>query len=390
MGISIGVVGLGMFGSGFADLFRAHPAVDRIALCDREKERVDVFAKKESFQDKFDESDAYASLDEICRADLDALAIITQPWLHAPQAIQAMESGKHVYSAVPVVTLPDGDEILEWCDRLVQTCQRTGMHYMLGETTYYRPQAMYCRRRAAERAFGAFVHAEGEYFHDVDHGLRDVQRLRLDSASGREWVEASRSYHERGVVSGPMHYPTHSTSGPICVMGAHMSRACAWPYYTRTGDPYFEDEPSNETALFYMSNGATARICEYREIGHQGREIFRVYGTLGSFENDSWCDKHSRTSLTVDEMRDSLPDEVVEAFKGIGGESDSLGGHGGSHAFLVHEFCDAIAGDRIPAINIWEAVRYMAAGVAAHKSALKDGELVDVPDWGDPPSAVHL
>jgi len=32
MGISLGLVGLGAFGSTFADLFRRHPAVDRVAL----------------------------------------------------------------------------------------------------------------------------------------------------------------------------------------------------------------------------------------------------------------------------------------------------------------------------------------------------------------------
>ena len=388
MGISLGLVGLGMFGSEFAGLFKSHPAVDRIALCDREPERVEAFAKKESFRDKFDPSDAYSSLDDICRADLDALVIITQPWLHAQQAIQAMESGKHVYSAVPVVELPDGDEILDWCDRIIETCRRTGMHYMLGETTCYRPQAMYCRRRAAEGAFGDFVYSEGEYFHDVDSpgsNLREVKRWRMDSRAGREWAQIAQRYRGRSAVSGPMHYPTHSVSGPVSVMKAHMTKVCAYPYYNRTGDDHFEGGPSNETALFLMSNGATARICEYREIGHPGREIFRVYGTQGCFEHDAWCDKNGASALTVAEMRDPLPREVVEAFSAIGGESGFYGGHGGSHAYLVHEFVDAIAGNRTPAISAWEAVRYMAAGVAAHKSAMRDGEVLDVPDWGDPP-----
>ena len=45
---------------------------------------------------------------------------------------------------------------------------------------------------------------------------------------------------------------------------------------------------------------------------------------------------------------------------------------------------DAVAGDRTPAIHAWEAVRYMAMGVMAHESARRDGETLDVPDWGDP------
>jgi len=385
MGITLGLVGLGSFGSSFAPLFKAHPLVDRIALCDREPDRVAKFAKNPAFQDKFTASDAYVSLDEICKADLDALVIITQPWLHAAQAVQTMESGKHVYSAVPIVSLPDGDEILEWCDRLVETCKRTGMHYMLGETTYYRPQAMYCRRRAAEGAFGHFVYAEGEYLHDVSHGLREVRRSRLASQAGQEWIEASRAYRQRGVRSGPMHYPTHSTSGPICVMKAHAVKVSAWGYCDPDGDEYFGDEFSNETALFKMSNGATMRICEHRQIGHTGVEIFRIFGTEASFKENAWIDKGQMTPLTVEDMRDPLPPDVEDAFRDISKTSNFYGGHGGSHAYLVHEFVEAIAENRTPATNAWEAARYMAAGVMAHKSALRDGEPLDVPDWGDAP-----
>ena len=389
MGISIGLVGLGSFGSAFAPMFKAHPLVDRIALCDREPERVARFAENPAFQDKFDPSDAYASLDEICRAGLDALVIITQPWLHAAQAIQAMESGAHVYSAVPIVSLPDGEEILDWCDRLVETCRRTGLHYMLGETTFYRPQTIYCRRKAAEGAFGHFVYAEGEYLHDVDSpssNLRKVKESRLASKAGQEWRELSKVYKEKGIKSGPMHYPTHSTSGPISVMNAHPVRVCAWGFCDPTGDDYFGDDFSNETALFNMSNGATMRICEHRQIGHPGSEIFRLFGTEGTFRENSWRDRAGATELTVEEMRDPLPAEVEQAFRDISKSSDIYGGHGGSHAYLVDEFVDAIAHQRVPAINAWEAARYMAAGVVAHQSALRDGEVLDVPDWGDAPT----
>ena len=384
MGISLGLVGLGSFGSAFADLFMSHPLVDRIALCDREPDRMQAFATRPAWQAKLAPDDLYPSLDAICASDLDALVIITQPWLHAPQAIQALESGKHVYSAVPVISIPDANEILEWCDRLVRTVERTDLHYMLGETTYYRPQAMLCRRRAAEGAFGHFVYAEGEYFHDVDAAcnLREVRRLRLDSQAGAEWLEMEAYYRRRGVKGGPMHYPTHSISGPMSVMQAHPVKVCAWGFANRDGDEHFEDDAfSNETALFRMSNGATMRICEYREIGHPEREIFRIYGTDGSFENDTWTDTHTVTSLSLEEMRDPLPDEVAAAFEQAAGP-DFYGGHGGSHAYLVHEFVDAIAHDRAPAINVWEAVRYMASGAVAHQSALREGELLEIPDWG--------
>jgi len=387
MPLSIGIVGLGSFGSSFVRLFNGHPGVDRIALCDREPDRVRRFAGEPTLQGKFHSRDTFSSLDAICAADLDAIALFTQPWLHAPQAIQVMESGKHVYSAVPIVSLPDGDEILDWCDKLVDIRKRTGKHYMLGETTCYRPQAMYCRRRAAEGAFGHFTYAEGEYFHDFDSpfsNLIKVRESRLNSAAGAEWKERSRQYVERGVRGGPMHYPTHSTSGPISVMKAHAVKVSCFGYHDPNGHEYFGGEFSNETALFQMSNGSSMRIAEHRQIGRRNNEIFRIFGSDAGFAENSWHTKSDATQLTVDEMRDPLPPEVATAYS-AGREGDIYGGHGGSHAYLVHEFVSAVSENRHPLINVWEAVRYMAAGVVAHKSALGDGELLNVPDWGDAP-----
>jgi predicted dehydrogenase len=395
MGISLGLVGLGSFGSCFAESFKNHPAVSRIALCDRVPERIREFADRESFRDKLDPSDCYETLDELLETDVDAVVIITQHWLHTPQAVRALEAGKHVYAAVPVLTVPDGDEILDWCDRLVKTVERTGLHYMYGETTFYRPEAMLCRRKAAEGAFGQFVYAEGEYLHDVDHGLRQVHERRYGTVAGREHAEELEQRYGRVMPSVPMHYPTHSTAGPVCVMNAHALKVCCWGQRAQVHlDHYTPEDIANETALFLMSNGATCRISEYREIGFTGCETFRIYGNQGSFEHGCWIDKKGRVEVSVDDMRDPLPDEVLRAFAGEPDlkrdlseqeRRDFLGGHGGSHAYLVHEFCDAIANDRAPAITAWDAVRYTAMGVAAHKSALKDGELLDVPDWGDPP-----
>ena len=417
MGISIGLVGLGSFGSCFAPLFKNHPAVDRIGFCDREASLVERFASDPFYADKFNPRDRYAAMDDICRADFDALVVITQPWLHAPQCLQALESGKHVYSAVPVMCIPDNHEILDWCDKLVAAVRRTGRSYMLGETTFFRPEAMFCRRQARAGAFGDFVYAEGEYMHDVDNGcnLRQVQHRRQASASGREWPPIRAAYTVRGVLGGPMHYPTHSVSGPVCVMGAHAVRVNAYGTRNRGGDPFFAHEAfSNEMALFKMSNGAVVRILEAREmpgLAGQESETFRVFGTRGSFSERRWFSiqrpafahldldnlpKPEQVALTPKEMFDPLPPAVELAFKQVmhrGKSADELlgidfqpSGHGGSHPYLVHEFVDAVANNRQPAINVWEAARYMAMGVAAHESALRDGETVPVADWGDAPA----
>jgi len=407
MGISLGLVGLGAFGTVFADLFKRHPLVSRVGLCDREPERIAKFSQREDWKDKFNPRDAYASFDEIVKADFDALVIITQPWLHAPQAMAAMEHGKHVYSAVPIISLPDFDEIYDWCDKLVNCCKKTGMRYMLGETTFYRPQCMRARRLAAEGFFGRFIFSEGEYYHDWSHGLVGVARSRGASKAGQEWKKISEEkYARRGLVGSPMSYPTHSCCGPVAVMKAHAVKVTAYPFRIQEGDSgyqeYFKNPAiSNVSSFFLMSNGATCRINEFRQIGMCGREMFNVYGTKGvvlgelyhqidKAKGTDWTNAvmtpKKSTYFTEAELRDPLPPEVFEAWKDTATNSVEYGGHGGSHAYLVHEFVDAIAHNRQPAVNIWEASRYMAMGIAAHRSALRDGERVDVPDWGDAPA----
>lgn len=411
MGISLGLVGLGQFGRAFVELFKHHPAVDRIALCDREPERVRAIAANPFLAGKLAERDLYTSFDAICDSDLDALVIITQPWLHAAQAVQALAAGKHVYSAVPLVSLPDDDEILDWCDRLVATCRRTGRHYMLGETSFFHPDTMFCRRQAAAGTFGDFVYGEGEYLHDVDSvcNLRRVHAARLASGAGREWSAAAERYHQRGARGGPMHYPTHSVCGPVCVMGTRALTVNCHGFANRTGDPFFATQAfSNEIALFRMANGSSVRIAEMRECAGASlgkhHETFRLVGTTGAYSEGRWT-QVARTAppgqaqpvhrdLTATEMRDELPPEVVAAFKEVmykdAKDPQALdfvpGGHQGSHPYLVHEFVDAVARNRRPAIHAWQAARYMAMGVAAHRSALRDGETVAVTDWGDAPA----
>jgi hypothetical protein len=253
---------------------------------------------------------------------------------------------------------------------------------------------MFCMRRAAEGAFGDFVYAEGEYFHPFDSrnsDLREVKRRRLASASGQEWVAVQKRYDERGVKGTPMTYPTHSTSGPMAVMRAHALKVSALGYRSRNHDPYLDDHAfTNVTALYQMSNGAQMRICEYREVAYPPSDLFeheilRVFGTSGTFRENRWAGKDTWRTLTVDEMRTPLPPEVARAFTSEKGDSVAYGGHGGSHAYLVHEFVDSVAKGRTPAVNAWEAVRYMAAGCAAQKSAFRDGAITEVPDWGDAP-----
>jgi len=57
------------------------------------------------------------------------------------------------------------------------------------------------------------------------------------------------------------------------------------------------------------------------------------------------------------------------------------GGHGGSHGNLGHEFVSAIIQDRNPLVDAVMALNLTVSGVVAHSSALKDGELMKIPQY---------
>jgi len=90
------MVGCGSFAQSFIRLFQLHPYVDDIVLCDLGADKLAENAER------WGVSTTVTSLDDICAdSSIDAVALFTQNWLHAPQAVQALNAGKHVYSAVP-------------------------------------------------------------------------------------------------------------------------------------------------------------------------------------------------------------------------------------------------------------------------------------------------
>jgi len=395
MGIRVGICGTGAFADSFIPLFREHPEVEQVVLSDLDPDK--LAAKSE----KFDIPETRPSLDDLCDMDLDAIAIFTQHHIHCPQAIQALRSGKHVYSAVPsAITL---GEIAD----LVQTVEDTGLVYMIGETSYYYPCTIYCRERYANGDFGRVVYAEAEYYHDFDHGLYDVYKWR----HGEEW--------EKYAGFPPMYYPTHSVSMVVSVTGAHVTHVSCLGVIDEDEDGLFDAEMnvwrnpwSNQTALCRMSDGSMARFNEFRRVGHPGTVGMSMYGTEGSYEEQVggqvWATKNRAEciDLTEDLAPAGIPVSSVggQMAKVTGADGTHVGvsrvhpvellpkeyiglpnGHNGAHQFLIHDFVTSCVTGDAPHNNVWQAARYLVPGLVAHESCKQGGAMLEVPDFGDPP-----
>lgn len=388
MGIKLGMVGLGSFAQCFIPLFKAHPLVDEVTLCDLDPEKLEANSKMYGINNKS------PSLDHLLTTDVDAVAIITQNWMHAPQASKALAAGKHVYSAVPM-----GIDINE-IKSVIKAAESSGKIYMMGETSYYYPETVYCREKYKKGEFGYIVYGEAEYYHDWDHGLYDVAKWR----GGDKWLETAGG--------PPMHYPTHSVGMISSVTGAHMLSVSCRGFKDRkdlhiygAGTNIWGNEFSNQTALFEMSDGSSCRINEFRRVGHTGTVRMSMFGTEGCFEHNTagaaWVTKRDSTRvddlLSVTEERQKI-EAALSGGRGCyanihASEKERLpkefyglpNGHEGSHQFLVDDFVKACVYNKLPPVNAWAAARYTVPGIIAHESSLKGGEVLEIPDFGNPP-----
>ncbi|MFT4135974.1 Gfo/Idh/MocA family protein [Microbacterium sp.] len=396
---SLGIVGAGQFSGQFSKLFHAHPLVSDVYVTDLLPERAAALVERQQLAGTFD------SFEAMLDSDVDAIAIFTQRWTHGPLVVRALRAGKHVYSAVPMAVT--ADEIAA----IIDAVRETGLTYMMGETSYYNPATVFARARVSEGAFGRVFYAEGDYVHDMDLGFYAAYQY-----SGGEHWQRTASYP-------PMLYPTHSVGGVLGAIGGHAVSVSCIGVRDDRGDGVFDREISmfdndfsNATALFELSGGGSMRINEFRRVGypsHIRESRFRYFGTEGSFEQTAvsalWQDRTGVTDVTeqvetkpsMDLDDPSLADvdpALRDAFvSGLAPVHDATrlpeelqglpNGHEGSHHFLVDDFAVAVATGSLPPVNAWVAARYTLPGIAAHESALRGGERIEVPDFGDAPAA---
>ncbi len=150
--LRFGIVGYGVCRFGAAFGFQDHPNV-RIAAVS------DLFPDRRAGLMKACRCDkSYESLEELIEdPQIDAVFVATDAPSHARHCTKVLESGKHVMSAVPATygSIEDGEKLLE-------TVKRTGLKYMMAETSCYRANCHAMREIYRAGGFGRLVYSEGE------------------------------------------------------------------------------------------------------------------------------------------------------------------------------------------------------------------------------------
>jgi predicted dehydrogenase len=389
--LRLAVIGGGQFSSSFIHLFQAHPCVEEVALVELNPER------RASIAAKFSIKQTFASLSELWDSDFNAVAIFTPRWTHAQIALEAIQNGRHVYTAVPMGITQ------EEISQLVEASSKTKLTYFMAETSFYYPAVVFSRKKFAEGQMGKFVYGEGEYLHDMSHGFSEAY-----AANGGDDWKSTASFP-------PMLYSTHSVSTILSVTGAQATSVTCIGLKDTAGDGIFDsnvsmwkNDQSNQIALFETSDGGVMRIAELRRVGTAPLEStvrMSIFGTEGSFEQQvgyaSWATKNSFDIITDEigtfsdvENPYSLKPDYIPPNLWNGGfarvhdrsqlPKEFVGlsnGHGGSHQFMVDDFVMDAVGERKAPMNVIDAARFTIPGVLAHQSAQIAGQKLQIPQY---------
>jgi predicted dehydrogenase len=342
--VRVGIVGYGVcrFGAQFG--FQNHPNVEVAAVSDLFPDRCAGLAKA----CKCDKT--YPSLEEMVKdKSLEAIFLATDAPSHARHAMLCMNSGKHVACAVPAVW-----GSLEDAEKLYETVKKTGLTYMMFETSAYRPECHAMRQAYRAGAFGRLIYSEGQYYHYFGKPLGSYKNWRFGCP--------------------PMWYPTHSTAYFVAVTGKSFTAVSCQgfkgeiPTFKPDANPY-KNPFDSEIALFRTSEGGASRmsVC-WGTRGSHG-EYGHVRGERGMMEGTKFQPAADLKKLKVNFAKPQLPPKMP------------AGGHGGSHGYLTEEFITALLLKRKPMIDVAWSLNMTVSGVVAHQSALKDGELMKVPQY---------
>lgn len=363
--LRIGIVG-GRFGAQF--YWHEHPNCRVTAVCDIRDDRLEHLKKT------YRCDAGYKNFkDLIADKNVDAVGVFTPAPLHVYMSVEAMKAGKHVISAVPAcMNEEEGVELLD-------TVKKTGMIYMMAETSYYHKEIISCRQWVRENKFGEIFYSEAEYHHD------GLQNLMFEANGLPSWRHGFP----------PMHYPTHCTGMIIPVTGERLTEVTA----TGWGDEdeilrtnLYENPFWSETAMFKTSGGHSARVAVYWKVASGGTERSQFLGS------DMSCYMHRPGDVPAmiarrekgvvkknqyDESRIvTEPFEAPDHYEMLPEPLRHPSGHGGSHTFITHEFVLAVLTQRQPEVDIYEALAYTIPGIYAHQSAMQGGTTLKIPDYG--------
>lgn len=375
--LKVGVVGL-VFGGAFPTIYRDHPDVSEVVICDKNERLLEDFGGKFGFHQ------CCTDYEELLASDVDAIHILTNIHTHADMAIAALRAGKHCAVTVPMATT------LDEIRNIIKAKKENRKNYMMMETSVYTYQCLYVKDLIESGRLGRIQYLRGTHFQDMEGWPKYWEGL------------------------PPLHYATHAVSPLLFLSGQRAAKVHCFgsgsmreELVERYGNPY-----PVETAIYELEDGKTAADVTRSlfQTAHEYVEGFSVFGEQMSFEwnfeNEDpyiyeFTDRLAETnigsrgkeikkySVHCPNKENLLPEEIQKyttEFTILDPEHPDMymkqgGGHHGSHPHMVHEFVRSIIEEREPMIDVYRAADWTAAGICGHESAMNGGKEVAIPDF---------
>lgn len=353
--IRVGVIGVGR-GQTF---MQQAPAVgmELVAICDTWEERLDEVGRKHGVA-------TYTDYDNFLDHDMDAVVTANFFHQHAPFAIKALQSGKHVMSETAACKTPAEGAAL------CRAVEKSGKIYMFAENYPYTAPNLEMQRLYRNGEIGTVLYAEGEYIHPMAQD--DVLRI---SPGLRHWRNNLASTYYCTHALAPL--MTITDTMPVSVNALSIPAPASYrPLGVATQD-------LASVILCRMDNDAVFRLVQVALPGHS--VWYRMHGTRGLMETTRgpgyWGPGQLRVALDPWEVEDGvvvertyLPQFPEWARKAQGA------GHGGGDFFTTHFFGEAIRSGTPPYLDVYRGVAMSLVGSMGWKSALANGAPVEVPD----------
>jgi predicted dehydrogenase len=317
--------------------------------------------RRKYLQDVYQCDRPYESLEKlILDPEVEAVAVFTGAPDHVRHVVDCMNHGKHVCCAVPAATS------LEEAHLLKETKERTGLKYMMAETSYYRAECILARQIYQDGKFGRFLYSEVEYYHPMVGAERDAL-----------WFWNGQHTWRFGYP--PMLYPTHSTAFHVGVTRERFTKVSClgaeWYDEDSKHNPY-NNPFMNQVALCQGSRGNISRVNVLWGV-HAGGERAQWIGETGALYMASGGGQPfigqfaGQPDLTTCSDYFYLLPEPLRI----------PSGHGNSHTFITHEFVSALLEEREPAVSVYEALAITVPGIVAMESCRRGGEQLSIPSF---------
>ena len=308
----------------------------------------------------------YTDYDKFLTHDMDAVVLANYFNQHAPLAIRALESGKHVMSEITACKTM-GEAVA-----LVRAVEKSGKIYMLAENYIYFAYVQEMRRLYKAGEIGEMQFGEGEYMSPFPAEVWNRLSPGLD-----HWRNNMPSTHYCTHALGPIMFITDAT--PVSVNAQSI--------------PNFDSD--EEDLHVRRSDKASVRVCRMDNDsvislnGHwlRGQGIwYRVHGTRGLMENLREIGRQDRIRVVHEDwdMRggDVKERTYVPEFPMLG-ELAATAGHHGGDLFVNHYFAEAIRENKQPWLDVYKGVTMSMVEIQGWRSCLADGAPFEIPDLHD-------